>query len=179
MVNVQERPGATKIRDLEQKFIYEICGIYDAEIRFLEAQQMMLQCVKNSQLKSMISSHIQETQQQIKNLEQVFSTMGQQPQRINCDAAAGLVSDGQKLMLLTAESPEILDLCLANGQAKVEQFEITCYRALVKGAEQMQQKQVMQLLQQNLQQEEQTFQKIEQSIPQLLQQAMSTSGNKR
>jgi ferritin-like metal-binding protein YciE len=178
MVNVQERPGATKIRDLEQKFLYEICGIYNAEIRFLEAQQMMSQCAKNSQIKSMLSSHIQETQQQIKNLEQVFSTMGQQPQRVNCDTAAGLVSDGQKLMLLTSESPELLDLCLAGGQAKVEQFEISCYRALVKGAEQMQQKQVMQLLQQNLQQEEQTFQKIEQLMPQLLQQ-VSTSSNKR
>jgi ferritin-like metal-binding protein YciE len=138
-----------------------------------------MQCAQNDQLKSLLQTHIQETQQQVKNLEQIFSTMGQQPQRINCDAAAGLIGDALKLILLSAENPAIINLDIAAAQAKVESFEINCYRALIKGAEQMGNKQVMQLLQKNLQQEEQTAQKVEQQMPQLLQQAMSSSGNGR
>ncbi len=135
---------------------------------------MMYQCCQNNQLKSLLETHIQETEQQIQNLSQVFNTLDQQPQRITCDAAAGLVSDGQKLMLLTADNPQVMELGLAGAQSKVENLEIACYRGLIKVAEQMDQNQVVQLLQQNLQQEEQTAQKIDQCIPQLLQQAKSS-----
>lgn len=167
MVQLSERPVA-KITNLQEKFIYEVGAIYDAEHRFWEAQQMMLQCCQNNHLRSLLETHIRETEQQIENLEQVFQTLGQQPRRITCDAAAGMVSDGQKFMLLAADNPQILTLGLAGGQAKVEQLEIACYRGLIKAAEQMGQKEVVQLLQQNLQQEEQTAKKIEQHMPQLL-----------
>jgi ferritin-like metal-binding protein YciE len=133
----------------------------------------------NDQLQSLIQNHIRETEQQIRNLEQVFSNMKQQPKRINCDAAAGLISDGQKLLLLTTDNPNLLDLALAGAQAKVENFEINCYRSLIAGAEQMNQNEVVKLLQQNLQQEQQTAQKIEQHLPQLMQQAMSNTGGRK
>jgi ferritin-like metal-binding protein YciE len=173
MVQLSERPGTKKISNLQDKFIYEVGAIYDAEHRFLEAQQMMYQCCQNNQLKSLLETHIRETEQQIQNLEQVFNTLGQQPQRVTCDGAAGLVSDAQKLMLLAADNPQVMELGLAGAQSKVENVEIACYRGLIKVAEQMGQNQVKQLLEQNLQQEEQTAQKIDQCIPQLLEQAKS------
>ncbi|MBW4612554.1 MAG: DUF892 family protein [Desmonostoc vinosum HA7617-LM4] len=177
MVQLSERPGTKKITNLQEKFVYGIGAMYDAEHRFLEAQQLMYQCCQYNQLKSLTENHIRETEQQIKNLEQVFSILGKQPQRITCDAAAGLVSDAQKFMLLSADNPKICDLGLAGGQAKVEQLEIACYRGLIKVAEQMGQNQIVQLLQQNLQQEEQTAQKLEQHMPQLLQEAKSAEGS--
>ncbi|WP_427161120.1 ferritin-like domain-containing protein [Aliinostoc sp. HNIBRCY26] len=167
MVQLTERP-VSRITNLQEKFVYEICAMYDAEQRFWEAQQMMLQCCQNSQLKSLIETHIRETEQQIQNLEQVFNTLGQQPKRITCDAAAGLVSDGQKFMLLAAESQKILTLGLAAAQAKVEQLEIACYRGLIQVAEKIGKQDAVKLLQQNLQQEEQTAKKLEQHMPELL-----------
>ncbi|ABA24145.1 Protein of unknown function DUF892 [Trichormus variabilis ATCC 29413] len=178
MVQLSERPGTARINNFQEKFIYEVGAIYDAEHRFWEAQQTMLQCCQNNQLRSLIETHIRETEQQIRNLEQVFNALGQQPTRVTCDAAAGLVSDGQKLMLLASENQPILNLGLAGGQAKVEQLEIACYRGLIRAAEQMGQDQVVQLLRQNLQQEEQTAQKIEQHLPQLIQEAQSAGGSK-
>ncbi|WP_066379126.1 MULTISPECIES: ferritin-like domain-containing protein [unclassified Anabaena] len=168
MVQLRERPATAKITNIQEKFIYEVCAMYDAENRFWEAQQMMLQCCQNNQLKSLIETHIRETEQQIQNLEQVFKALGQEPKRVTCDTAAGLISDGQKFMLLAAENQQILSLGLAGCQAKVEQLEIACYRGLIQTAEKMGQQQVVQLLQQNLQQEEQTAKKLEQHIPQLL-----------
>ncbi|AUT02794.1 YciE/YciF family protein [Nostoc sp. CENA543] len=167
MVQLTERP-VSRITNLQEKFVYEICAMYDAEQRFWEAQQMMLQCCQNGQLKSLIETHIRETEQQIQNLEQVFNTLGQQPKRITCDAAAGLVSDGQKFMLLAAENQKILTLGLAGSQAKVEQLEIACYRGLIQVAEQIGKQDAVKLLQQNLQQEEQTAKKLEQHMPELL-----------
>ncbi|BAY17436.1 hypothetical protein NIES21_32740 [Anabaenopsis circularis NIES-21] len=180
MVNLQERPSAiTKITNLQEKLHYELCGMYDAESRFLEAQKMMVQCTTNKQLQSLIETHIRETEQQIRNLEQVFSAMGQQPKRINSDVAAAFVNEGQRCLLLTSDNPSLLDFTLAGALAKVENFEVISYQGLITGAEHIKQKEVVKLLQQNLQQEQQTAQKIEQHIPQLLQEAMSTTTSRK
>ncbi|AFZ55716.1 protein of unknown function DUF892 [Anabaena cylindrica PCC 7122] len=72
MVQITERPGTKKITNSQDKFIYEVGVMYDAENRFLEAQQMIWQCCQNNQLKSLVETHISETEQQISNLEQVF-----------------------------------------------------------------------------------------------------------
>jgi len=171
MVQATERPGTKKITNVREMFVCEVGIAYDAEHRFLEAQQMMWQCCQNNQLKSALETHIRETEQQIRNLEQVFNVLGQQPQRINSETAAGAISDTQKLLLLAADSPKIAELILIEGQLKVEQVEISCYNCLIQAAEQMEQKQIVQLLQQNLQQEEQMLQKLEQMTPHLLQEA--------
>jgi ferritin-like metal-binding protein YciE len=162
------------IKDLNQKFIHDLGAIYDAEHQFLEAQQQMVQQAQNSTVKTLLQEHITQTEQQIQNLEQVYSTLGEEPKRIKCQAAAGLVADGQKFMKEASDNPAILDTVMAGAQAKVEHFEMACYRGLVEGARLMGQDEILQLLQQNLQQEEQTAQRVEKSMPQLLQQAMST-----
>jgi len=161
-----------KITNLNEKFIHELGDIYDAEHRFLEAQQMMIGQASDTKLKSMIQDHIQQTQRQISNLEQVYQLMGQQPKRVACEAAIGLVKEGQKTME-EAGSDTIRDTLITGAQAKVEHYEIASYRGLVMGAQLMGNNEALQLLQQNLQQEEQTAQMVEQSAPMLLQKAMS------
>lgn len=161
------------IKNLNEKFIHDLGDIYDAEHRFLEAQQEMLQQANNPTVKTLLQEHIGQTQQQIKNLEQAYSILGEKPKRVKCDAAAGLVSEGQKGMKEASSNPAVLDCVIAGAAAKVEHYEVASYRGLIEGARIMGQDQVLQLLQQNLQQEEQTAQRVEQSTPQLLQQAMS------
>lgn len=163
------------IKTLEEKMQHELGDIYDAEHQFLEAQQEMIKQANNSTVKTMLQEHIQQTEQQISNLEQVFQAMGQQPKRIKCQAAAGLVSEGQKLLKEVSGNPALVDLAIAGAQAKVEHYEVACYRGLITGAEETGQTEIVQLLRQNLQQEEQTAQRVEQSTPQLVQAAMSSN----
>ena len=162
------------INNPQEKFVHELCLTYDSEHQFLEALQQMNQQASNGDLQSMIQAHIDDTQQQIQNLEQVFDQMGQQPQRQTSQAAQGLVTDGQT-SLQEAQSEVIADTLIAGAQAKVEHFEIACYQGLVTGAQQMGQQEVVNLLNENLQQEQNTAQMIEQSVPQLLQKAMQAS----
>lgn len=176
MVQLSERPGTKKISNLQQMFIYGINSMYDAENRFLEAQQMIWECCQNAKLKTVIEPHIQETQQHIKNLEQVLNICGEQPQRITCDVASGLISECQKFTLLAADNSKIADLGLAGWHNKIEQLEIAGYRSLIKVAQQMGQNQVIQLLEQNLHQEEQTSQNLEELIMQLLADAKTSEG---
>jgi ferritin-like metal-binding protein YciE len=160
------------INSLQDKFIHELRDIYDAEHQFLEGQQLMLQNAKDQKLQSMITTHISQTQQHIRNLEQAFQLLGQKAQRQTCDGAKGIVTEGKKLMEETKGMDALQDTAIAGAADKVEHYEIASYRGLIQGAQLMNQPQLVQLLQANLQQEEQTSQLIESSAPQLLQKAM-------
>lgn len=159
------------IKSVQDKFLHELGDIYDAEQRFLKGQQTMLKQAKDPQLKTMIEQHITETEGQIENVKQAFTLLGQKPKAEPCDAAKGLVTEAEKA-LKEAEVDELRDCLIGGAAAKVEHYEIASYRGLITGARQMGQDQLVALLQKNLQQEEQTAQKIEQSAPQLLQKAM-------
>ena len=159
------------IATTQEKFLHELGDIYDAENRFLKGQQEMVQKASDPQLKQMIQQHIGETEQQVQTLEQAFSLLGEKARAETCDAAKGLVSEAQK-NLKEAGTDAIRDCLIGSAAAKVEHYEIASYRGLITGAQQMGQQELVSLLRQNLQQEEQTAQKIEQSAPQLLKKAM-------
>lgn len=161
------------IKTLNEKFLHGLGDIYDAEHQFLEAQQEMLPQANSTTVKSLLEQHIQETQQQITVLEQVFEALGESAERETCAAAKGIVKEGEKTLSEVSGNPALVDLAISGSCGKVEHYEIANYRMLITGAEQMGQTQVAQLLRKNLQQEEATAQKIESSAPSLFQQAMA------
>src|SRR3712207_6969319 len=55
--------------------------------------------------------------------EQVYSQMGQQPERQTCEAAQGLVAEGQKKVEEAQEGP-IRDTLINGAQLKVEHYEV-------------------------------------------------------
>ncbi len=68
---------------------------------------------------------------------------------------------------------------IISAAIKVEHFEIASYRGLITAAQQMGQQEVVGLLQQNLQDEEETAQIAEQSAPDLIQKAMQSEGEQQ
>ena len=156
------------IKTSQEKYLHELGDVYDAEQQFLKGQQEMLQHASDSTLKQMIQTHIGQSEQQVKTLEQVFQALGEKPKAEKCPAAAGLVTEAKQNMK-EAQVPEIRDCLIAGAAAKVEHYEIASYRGLIQGAQAMGNQAVVRLLQQNLQQEEQTAQMIEQALPSLLQ----------
>lgn len=163
-----------EIDSTDKFFQHELGDIYDAEHQFLNAMQEMLQNAQDATLKQMLTTHIQQTKGQITNLEQVFQLLGQPAQRVMCDGAKGLVSEGQKGMKDTSGGIE--DVAIAGAADRVEHYEIAAYRGLIEGAQLMGQQQVVSLLQQNLNQEEETSALIEKNTPMLMQTAMRAEG---
>jgi ferritin-like metal-binding protein YciE len=163
------------ITNAQEKFVHALSVLYGAENQFLQAQQQMLDQCSDEELKNLLQTHIDESVQQAENLEQVFSQMGQDVHDETSEAARGLISDAQR-SLQEAQAEAIRDTLIADAQAKVEHFEIACYRALIAGAVQMELgDEVVSLLEQNLQQEERTAQMVEQSTPQLIQKSMQSA----
>ena len=159
------------INNAQELFVHNLSEIYDAEHQFVEGQQEMAQQASDQDLKSAIEEHIGQTQQHARNLEGVFEQLGQQPQRATNEVAQGLVSSAQQLMQETQDE-NLRDCAINAAVIKVEHFEMGSYRGLVNAAQQMGQDEIVNLLQQNMREEEQTAQTAEQSAPQLLQKVL-------
>jgi ferritin-like metal-binding protein YciE len=155
-------------------FVHELSDMLSAEQIILQTLTEGQQLVQNPQIQQGMQKHQQETEQQIQNLQQAFQQLGAQPHPITCHAAAGLRQSLQDVVA-SQPSPEVLEGAVVAGMAKTEHLEIAGYTGLVKKAQAMGQQEVAQLLQQNLQQEEATLQRVERVAEQLTQQMAATS----
>jgi ferritin-like metal-binding protein YciE len=159
------------IANAQEVFLHELGDIYDAEHRFLEGQQFMAQKATNQDLKSAIDRHIEQTGEQIRNLQRVFERLGQEPHRETCDASMGLLSEARQ-DIDGSENEAVCDLVVDTAVVKVEHYEIASYRNLITGARLMERSEIEHLLQENLQQEEETARIAESSAETLLRKAM-------
>lgn len=163
------------IANTQELLLHELCELYDAEHRFLEGQVQMVHRATDSKLQRSIENHISQTRQHIRNLEQFFRELGQEPQRETNEVALGLVSEAQE-GIEEARSDALRDCVINAAVVKVEHFEMASYRGLITAARLMmgQSMVVENLLETNLRQEEETAQIAEQSAEGLLQEAMQT-----
>ncbi|MBV9454120.1 MAG: DUF892 family protein [Rubrobacter sp.] len=154
----------TKTQDL---LAYEVGHLYDAEHRFLESQQEMVRKATDHNLEKALQEHIEQTRLHIRNLEQVFGMLGQQPRRQTSHVAQWLVNEARQ-SIQQAQSEDIRDCAINVAVIKVEHFEMGSYRGMVTGAQLMGRSEMADLLDQNMRQEEETARIAERSMGDLL-----------
>jgi ferritin-like metal-binding protein YciE len=160
------------ITSAREMFLHELGDIYDAEQQFLKGQQEMLRHATDATLKSGIEKHIAESEQHVKNVEQVFKALGEEPKAEKCPAAAGIVTEAKQGMK-EAQADAIRDCMIGESAEKVEHYEIVSYRGLIESAELMGEPEAVKLLKANLAQEEKTARQLEKHAPQLLKKALA------
>ncbi len=154
------------ITNPREKFMHELADMYDAEHQFLEAQQKMLQNASDEKLKTLLETHIEETRQQIANLEEVFEAAGAQPERQTCSGAKGLIEEATRTMQ-ESQTGEIRDAFIVGAATKTEHYEMVGYADLIEGAEMLKLKPAVKLLTENREQEVKTARKLERQAPRI------------
>jgi ferritin-like metal-binding protein YciE len=160
---------------MKDAFLHELSDIYDAEHQFLQAQRTMVAGATEATLIKGIKRHMGETEGQIRNLEQVFELMGEQPHRQTCDGAKGLVTEAGKI-IEEAQVPEMRDALIGSAASKAESYEICAYTGMVASAELMGQRKAASLLQKNLRQEERMLVSLERREEPLIKKALKATG---
>lgn len=143
------------IKSMEDLFLHELQDLYDAEHQIVEALPMMAQNAGAKDLKAAFEDHLTMTKQQIKRLDQVFKIIGAEPERKTCDGMKGLIKEANHVIeeKLTGA---IKDAAMIAAAQKVEHYEIAGYGTLRTFAYLMGFNEAAQLLQQTLDEEEQT-----------------------
>ena len=146
-----------KITDPNELFTHKLGAALTMEQTILEMLEKLEEESHDSQLKQAFRQHHQETQQQIRNLEQVFDALGEQPDPQPCPAIEGLKKEGEQL--LKQVDDDLIDSVAVGAAIETEHHEIAVYDGLIIKAEAMGEDDVRALLLENLEQEEQTLEK--------------------
>jgi ferritin-like metal-binding protein YciE len=146
---------------LKDLLIEELQDTYSAETQILEALPKMAEAASSQQLKQAFQTHLQETRGQVQRLEQIFQKLNAQSGGNTCEATQGLIEEAEEL-IGGGHPPEVLDVALVMSAQKVEHYEIASYGSLRTLAETCGMTEIAQLLQQTLEEEKATDEKLNQ-----------------
>jgi ferritin-like metal-binding protein YciE len=147
------------IKTLNDLFVHTLQDVYYAEQKITKALPKMIEKVTDPQLKQAFQTHLAETKNQVRRLEQVFQMHGEPAKALTCPAIDGIVDEANEIMS-DASDPEVLDAAaLASAQA-VEHYEITRYGTLIAWARQLGRNDCASVLQQTLEEEKKTDLKL-------------------
>jgi ferritin-like metal-binding protein YciE len=133
-------------------FVHSLRDVYDAEEQLIQALPKMEKAAGSAQLKSAFRTHLQQTENQKKRLEQVFQQMGMRASGVTCKGMQGLIKEGEEVISMGGE-PEVKDAALIGAAQKVEHYEISAYGTLRTLAGKLGMMEAKALLQQTLDEE--------------------------
>ena len=115
--------------------------------------------VQDAEFKKGLEKHLDETRQHVKNVEQAFRSLGEEPKPEPCLGFEGLKKEHAKLMEETSAS--LVDLVDLGAAARTENYEIAAYEALRRMAKALGEEKAVDLLDENLQQEKEALREVE------------------
>jgi ferritin-like metal-binding protein YciE len=147
------------MQTIEELFSHELKDIYSAEHSLLDALEQMAGESSDKEIKKGYTQHRKETQGQIKRIEKIFRMLGEKPEADTCPGMEGLIKE-KKVFMREKPTPALLEFYNIGASQKVERYEITAYESLIDMAEKLGMADAVELLEQNLQEEEQTLNKL-------------------
>jgi ferritin-like metal-binding protein YciE len=147
------------IQNFDDLFLHTLQDVYYAENQITKALPVMINKATDPQLKQGFDTHLRETENQIKRLEQVFAMLGKSPEGTDCPAIDGIIEEANDVAGETADK-EVLDSALTASAQAVEHYEIARYGTLIAWARLLGRTDCANLLQQTLQEEKETDKKL-------------------
>lgn len=130
-----------------------------AEKQLTKALPKMAKAAESEELREAFQHHLQQTQNQLTRLDEVFRSLNESPRRKACKAMEGLIEEAEEIMGEHEGGPEV-DAALISAAQKVEHYEIASYGCLCTWAEHMGHRQAHKLLQETLAEEKDTDVKL-------------------
>lgn len=144
---------------LREVLIDEIADVYSAEQQLLKALPKMAKAAQSEELREAFESHLEETQQQAKRLEEAIASLDETMKSKKCKAMEGLLEEGAEMMEEHKGEPTIDAVLIAAAQ-KVEHYEIASYGTLCAWAQQLGEDEARELFTESLEEEKAADEKL-------------------
>lgn len=144
---------------LHGAFLEELRDVYDAEKQLTKALPKLAKAASSTELRSAFETHLEETKGHVERLERVFESLDQKARGKHCKGIAGIIEEGKSTMEEDLDEPTKDALLIAGGQ-RAEHYEIAAYGTLAAWARVMGHSDAADLLEQTLEEEKATDQKL-------------------
>ena len=149
------------IKTMDDLFVHQLKDVYYAEKRIVKSLPKMIDKATSPELKQGFQKHLNETENHVRRVEQVFEMHGVKPDAVTCPAIDGILDEADDVAGDVADK-DVLDAALAAAAQAVEHYEITRYGTLVAWAKELGRNDCASVLQQTLDEEKATDAKLTQ-----------------
>jgi len=111
---------------MQDLLIAELKDIYSAETQLVKALPKMAKGVTAPSLRKAFEDHLEQTQEHIARLEQIFETLGASPRGTRCKGMEGLLEEGEG-MLEEDGDDTVRDAGIIASAQRIEHYEIAAY----------------------------------------------------
>ena len=166
---------STEMNDPRELFLHELGDVLYAEQTLVKTLPKLQEEASDDELAEGFGTHLEETRQHVKNLEQAFEALGEPAKAEKCPGIVGLKKEHDEFVSNESPSAEVLNAFLTGAGARTEHYEIAAYEGLITMAEAMGEDEVARLLNENLAQEQNALRKIQTIGKRLAQQGAATA----
>jgi ferritin-like metal-binding protein YciE len=143
---------------LKELYIDELKDLYSAETQLVKALPKMAKAATSPDLQEGFESHLKQTKGHVERLETIFKQLGESPKGKTCKGMQGLIEEGSEA---TEEyEGDVLDAALIGAAQRVEHYEMAGYGTVIAFAEELGESDHVSLLNETLEEEEETDAKL-------------------
>jgi ferritin-like metal-binding protein YciE len=161
-----------KTKTLRDLFLDELKDLYDAENRLLKALPKLAKAANSEALRAGFEEHPEQTREHVQRLTEIFTSMGEKPVAKKCPGMVGLIEEGDEVMSEDFEG-RVMDAALISAAQRVEQYEIAAYGCVRTWAGLLGETKACALLEQTLEEEKETDEKLTEVAEQINAQALT------
>jgi ferritin-like metal-binding protein YciE len=151
--------GSMQSSQLMKLFEDELKDIYWAEKALTKAIPKMIKNTTSQELIDALTSHLEETKNQVTRLDEVFESIGKKASAKKCDAMEGLIKEAEGIME-SCEEGAMCDAGIISAAQKVEHYEIASYGTLSQFAKTLGLGKAVKLLEETLNEEKAADEKL-------------------
>jgi ferritin-like metal-binding protein YciE len=144
---------------MHDAFVEELRDTYDAEKQLVKALPRMAKAASSADLQTAFETHLEETRGHVDRLERVFESLEEKARGKHCEGMAGIVEEGKSMMAEEFDDAT-MDAALIAAAQRVEHYEMAAYGTLVAWARAMGHTEAADLLQETLDEEKATDEKL-------------------
>ena len=144
-----------KMDSLRNLYIEELRDLYSAEKQLVQALPKMAKGATSQELKQAFETHLQQTEEHVRRLEQIFEQMEVSSRGKKCKGMEGLLEEGSEMLEEEGEG-FVIDAGLIGAAQRVEHYEIAGYGTARALAQHLGETEAVNILQQTLDEEGET-----------------------
>lgn len=112
---------------LKDLLLDELRDLYDGEQQLVKALPKLAAAAQSDGLRAAFESHLEETRNHVKRIEDIFALLAARPSGKHCDGIAGIVKEGARIIDNKELDGALKDAALIAGAQKAEHYEMAGY----------------------------------------------------
>ena len=159
---------------LQELFVDELKDLYSAENQLIKTLPKMAKAATSDDLRAGFEHHLEQTKEHARRIEEICSELREKPTGKKCAGMEGLIEEGKEMM--GEFEDDVLDAAMISAAQRVEHYEIAAYGTVRTYAELLGHDRAVELLEQTLEEEKDTDQKLTELAGTINVEAMNAEG---